>query len=95
MVRTRNAEKSAKDGASQEQSIDQPTEQPTEITSESPVTTSENKDTSQPEDTNDDGASKARERMNRFKALQARAVSGPQNDLRRSIGLASLTSSHN
>lgn len=95
MVRTRNADESAKDEASQEHSIEQPTEQPTENTSESPATTSENKEESQPEGTKDDGASKARERMNRFKALQARAVSGPQNDLRGSIGLASLTPSHN
>jgi pre-mRNA-splicing factor SYF2 len=79
MVRTRNADKSAKDEASQEQSI----EQPTENTSESPVASSEKKTETQPDDTKDDGASKARERMNRFKALQARAVCGPQKWLAR------------
>ncbi|CAI7674124.1 unnamed protein product [Penicillium discolor] len=82
MVRTRNADKSAKDEASQEQSIEQPTEQPTENTSELPATTSENKEESQPEDTKDDGASKARERMNRFKALQARAKSATERNLK-------------
>ena len=74
MVRTRTADKSAKDEASQEQFI----EPPTENTSESPVATSEDKAETPTDNTKDDAASKARERMNRFKALQARAVSGFQ-----------------
>lgn len=74
MVQTRNAEKSAQDEATQEQTI----EQPTEATRESPVATSDAKASNTPEDQKDDGASKARERMQRFKALQARAVSGLQ-----------------
>ncbi|CAP98471.1 pre-mRNA-splicing factor syf2 [Penicillium rubens] len=78
MVRTRNADKSAKDEASQEQPIDQPTEN----TSESPVASSEKKVETQPDDTKDDGASKARERMNRFKALQARAKSATERNLK-------------
>ncbi|KAJ5836072.1 hypothetical protein N7447_002098 [Penicillium robsamsonii] len=78
MVRTRNADKSAKDEASQEQSI----EQPTETKSESPVATSENKAETQQDDRKDDGASKARERMNRFKALQARAKSATERNLK-------------
>jgi hypothetical protein len=67
MVQTRNAEKSAKDEASEEQ-----IENPIENTSDTPDTSSENKTESKA----DDGASKARDRMERFKALQARAVSG-------------------
>ncbi|KAJ5230170.1 hypothetical protein N7489_010878 [Penicillium chrysogenum] len=78
MVRTRNADKSAKDEASQEQPIDQPTEN----TSESPVASSEKKVETQPDDIKDDGASKARERMNRFKALQARAKSATERNLK-------------
>ncbi|KXG47900.1 mRNA splicing factor SYF2 [Penicillium griseofulvum] len=78
MVRTRNADKAAKDEASQEQS----TEQPTENISESPVATSESKAETQPDDTKDDAASKARDRMNRFKALQARAKSATERNLK-------------
>ncbi|KAJ5796609.1 uncharacterized protein N7518_005149 [Penicillium psychrosexuale] len=78
MVRTRNADKSAKDEASQEQSI----EQPTENTSESPVATSEDKAETQTDETKDDAASKARERMNRFKALQARAKNATERNLK-------------
>ncbi|KAJ5383393.1 hypothetical protein N7517_001304 [Penicillium concentricum] len=78
MVRTRNADKSAKDEAGQEQSI----EQPTENKSESPIATSENKAETQPDDAKDDGAFKARERMNRFKALQARAKSATERNLK-------------
>ncbi|KAJ5189721.1 hypothetical protein N7491_008234 [Penicillium cf. griseofulvum] len=78
MVRTRNADKSAKDEASQEQSI----EQPTENISESPAATSESKAETQLDDTKDDAASKARERMNRFKALQARAKSATERNLK-------------
>lgn len=74
MVQTRNAEKSAQDAATQEQMI----EQPTEATRESPVAASDAEASNTPEDKKDDGASKARERMQRFKALQARAVSGPR-----------------
>jgi pre-mRNA-splicing factor SYF2 len=74
MVRTRNAEKSAKDETSQEQT----TEQPIENTRESPVAASDNKDNSSSDGKKDDAASKARERMDRFKALKARAVSGTQ-----------------
>ncbi|CAG8910247.1 unnamed protein product [Penicillium egyptiacum] len=78
MVRTRDADKSAKDEASQEQSV----EQPTENTSEPSFATSEDKATTQPDETKDDGASKARERMNRFKALQARAKSATERNLK-------------
>jgi pre-mRNA-splicing factor SYF2 len=68
MVQTRNAGKSAKDEASAEQ-----IEQPIENTSDTPGASSENK----AESKSDDGASKSRDRLERFKALQARAVSGP------------------
>ncbi|KAJ5129274.1 uncharacterized protein N7515_005313 [Penicillium bovifimosum] len=78
MVRTRNAEKSAKDEPSQEQT----TEQPIEDTPKSPVAASENKDNSPPEDKKDDAASKARERMDRFKALKARAKSATERNLK-------------
>ncbi|KAJ6188851.1 hypothetical protein N7519_003759 [Penicillium mononematosum] len=78
MVRTRNADKSVMDEASQEP----PIEQPTENTSESPVASSEKKAETQPDVTKDDGASKARERMNRFKALQARAKSATERNLK-------------
>ncbi|CDM35519.1 hypothetical protein DTO013E5_8003 [Penicillium roqueforti] len=78
MVRTRNADKSAKDEASQEQFI----EPPTENTSESPVATSEDKAETRTDETKDDAASKARERMNRFKALQARAKNATERNLK-------------
>ncbi|KAJ5466923.1 hypothetical protein N7475_004675 [Penicillium sp. IBT 31633x] len=78
MVQTRNAEKSAQDEATQEQTI----EQPTEATRESPVATSDAKASNTPEDQKDDGASKARERMQRFKALQARAKSATERNLK-------------
>ncbi|KAJ5959138.1 uncharacterized protein N7479_006288 [Penicillium vulpinum] len=78
MVRTRNADKSVKDETSQEQ----PIEQPTENTSEPLVAASENKAETQADGTKDDGASKARERMNRFKALQARAKSATERNLK-------------
>ncbi|OQE47171.1 hypothetical protein PENCOP_c001G07423 [Penicillium coprophilum] len=79
MVTTRNADKSAKDEVSQDQSS---IERPTENKSESPVATSEKKADAQPDDKKDDGASKARERMDRFKALQARAKSATERNLK-------------
>ncbi|KAJ5164628.1 uncharacterized protein N7500_006458 [Penicillium coprophilum] len=79
MVTTRNADKSAKDEVSQEQSS---IERPTENKSESPVASSENKAEAQSDDKKDDGASKARERMDRFKALQARAKSATERNLK-------------
>lgn len=73
MVQTRHADKSAQDKAQQDKTI----EQPTENTRESPVVTSEKEVSNPPDEQKDDSASKARERMDRFKALKARAVCKP------------------
>ncbi|KAJ5317215.1 hypothetical protein PENANT_c059G05039 [Penicillium antarcticum] len=73
MVQTRKAEKSAKDEASEEY-----IEQPIETISDTPDTSSENKAGSKA----DDGASKSRDRMERFKALQARAKSATERNLK-------------
>ncbi|KAJ6001698.1 hypothetical protein N7522_006925 [Penicillium canescens] len=73
MVQTRNAEKSAKDEAGEEQ-----IEKPIKNTSDTPDTSSENKAESKA----DDGASKSRDRMERFKALQARAKSATERNLK-------------
>ncbi|KAJ5776033.1 uncharacterized protein N7511_001044 [Penicillium nucicola] len=76
MVQTRRAEKSAKDEASEQQ-----TEHPIETTSDSPDTSSEKK----VESKSDEGASKARDRMEKFKALQARAKSATERNLKETV----------
>lgn len=75
MVRTRNANKAEKDEGKTEQTNEHPIEK--EHTRESPVETPEKKNEPS-EETNDEAAPKANDRMARFKALQARAVSDSQ-----------------
>jgi pre-mRNA-splicing factor SYF2 len=73
MVRTRNADKAAKDEAKEERIVEQPTE--TENTREPQVETPETNAEASTEEKKDDAAPKANDRIARFKALQARAVS--------------------
>jgi pre-mRNA-splicing factor SYF2 len=76
MVRTRNADKAEKEEGKNEQSVEQATEN--ENTRESPVEKPETSEAPSAEEKTDDAAPKANDRMARFKALQARAVSDSQ-----------------
>ncbi|KAJ5772879.1 hypothetical protein N7457_007775 [Penicillium paradoxum] len=81
MVQTRNADRSAQNEASQEKTI----EQPTQDTGESPVATCGTDASNPPDEKKDDSASKARERMDRFKALKARAKTATERNLKETV----------
>lgn len=77
MVRTRNADKSEKEEG--KLIVEQPTE--SENTRVSPIETPETNAEASSEEKKDYAAPKTNDRMARFKALQARAVSAPSSPL--------------
>jgi pre-mRNA-splicing factor SYF2 len=76
MVRTRNADKAVKAEGKEEQIVEQATEN--DNTHEAHVEAPETNTKAPLEEKKDDAAPKANDRMARFKALQARAVSDLQ-----------------
>ncbi|KAJ5319240.1 uncharacterized protein N7506_011944 [Penicillium brevicompactum] len=80
MVRTRNADKAAQEEGKEEQVIEQTTA--TETTRESPDESAEPKADTPSEEKKEDAAPKATDRMARFKALQARAKSATERNLK-------------
>ncbi|KAJ5322818.1 hypothetical protein N7452_011107 [Penicillium brevicompactum] len=84
MVRTRNADKAAQEEGKEEQVIEQTTATPTatENTRESPDESAEPKADTPSEEKKEDAAPKATDRMARFKALQARAKSATERNLK-------------
>ncbi|KAJ5353832.1 hypothetical protein N7541_006396 [Penicillium brevicompactum] len=82
MVRTRNADKAAQEEGKEEQVIEQTTATATETTRESPDESAEPKADTPSEEKKEDAAPKATDRMARFKALQARAKSATERNLK-------------
>ncbi|CAG7927028.1 unnamed protein product [Penicillium olsonii] len=80
MARTRNADKSAQDEGKEEQVIEQPTAN--ENTHDSPTESPEKKADTPSEGQKDAAAPPANDRMARFKALQARAKSATERNLK-------------
>ncbi|CAG8044850.1 unnamed protein product [Penicillium salamii] len=80
MVRTRNADKSAQDEGKEEPVLEQPTEN--EDTRESPADSPAEKGDAPSEEQKDAAAPQANDRMARFKALQARAKSATERNLK-------------